>query len=147
MPAKDSLGSDDQLWPGAAVEAAEEGRQRESLAGFQIGVREPSLKNANLVAKHEQLSFPIVGRTWAPGDEDGIKEEPKSGVGKGAEQRALKIVAVRSISLLESGRRPHLARSSGFCTPQGSYCGNLGPPNFVFRDPARNCSLTEPWLV
>lgn len=87
VPAKDSLRSDDdQLWPGAALKATEEGRQYESIARFQIGPRNLSLKNANLVAKHEQLSFAIARRSWTRRDEHGLKEEPKAGVDEGGEQ-------------------------------------------------------------
>ena len=86
VPAKDSLESDDQLWPGATPEATEEGRQHESITRFQIGPRDLSLKNANLVAKHEQLNFAIVPRSWTRCDEDCLKEEPKAGVDEGGEQ-------------------------------------------------------------
>ena len=63
VPAEDSLGSDNQLTPGVAAEANEQRRQHKSIAGFQIRACDLSLKDANLVAKNQQLSVAIIGRT------------------------------------------------------------------------------------
>ena len=85
VPAEDSLGSDNQLRPGVAAEANEQRRQHKSIAGFQIRACDLSLKDANLVAKNQQLSVAIVGRTRARRNEHGVEEESEAGVDEGGE--------------------------------------------------------------